>query len=194
MSFAPFNSKEKNSSDKYDKNKFNKKERFVNETKKKFFCDTPGFWEYERKWKVIDAESNLLTPGVGTRLKTKMEMVEELHPNNYAIPVGNTVATRESESFYYPGYFTGPGQGFGNLNVSNSIRVGDYTRTETREFKATKESEVIERWGFIDDRYSNPDNVVMELPRGGDTTRKPQTDLNLSMVRLSEDKEFNFQY
>ena len=121
-------------------------------------------------------------------------MVQELHPNNYAIPVGNTVATEKSEPFYYPGYFTGPGQGFGNLNVSNSIRVGDYTRTETREFKATKESEVIERWGFIDDRYSNPDNVVMELPRGGDTTRKPQTDLNLSMVRLSEDKEFNFQY
>jgi hypothetical protein len=194
MSFAPFNSKEKNPYDKYENKKFNKKEKFVNEQKKNFYCDTPGFWEYEKKWDVVDAESNLISPGVGTRAKTKVEMVENLHPNNYAIPVGNKVATKESEAFYFPGYDTGPGRGFGNLNISNSIRVGDYTRTETKNFKATKESEMIERWEFIDDRFANPNHLVMEIPRGGNSTRKNQTDLNNSMVRLSEDKEFNFQY
>lgn len=194
MSFAPFNSKEKNPYDKYENKKFNKKEKFVNEQKKNFYCDTPGFWEYEKKWDVVDAESNLISPGVGTRAKTKVEMVENLHPNNYAIPVGNTVATKESDPFYFPGYDTGPGRGFGNLNISNSIRIGDYTRTETKNFKATKESEMVERWEFIDDRFANPNHLVMELPRGGDSTRKPQVDLNRSMLKLSEDKEFNFQY
>jgi hypothetical protein len=194
MSFAPFNSKEKNPYDKYENKKFNKKEKFVNEQKKNFYCDTPGFWEYEKKWDVIDAESNLISPGVGTRAKTKVEMVENLHPNNYAIPVGNKVATETDEKFYYPAYFTGPGSGFGNLNISSSIRVGDFTRTETKNFKATKESEMIERWEFIDDRFANPNHLVMELPRGGDSTRKPQVDLNRSMAKLSEDKEFNFQY
>ena len=72
--------------------------------------------------------------------------------------------------------------------------IGDYTRTETKNFKATKESEMVERWEFIDDRFANPNHLVMELPRGGNSTRKNQTDLNNSMVRLSEDKEFNFQY
>jgi len=194
MSYAPFNSKEKNPFDKYNGVEMNSKARFVNDEKKNFFCETPGYWQFEKKWDVIDAESNLITPGVGTRAKTQVAMVEELHPNNYAIPVGNTVATATDEPYYYPGYYTGPGQGFGNLNVSNEIRFGDFSRSETKNFKATKESEVLERWEYIDERYATPDHLIMDIPRGGDSTRRPQVDLNRSMVRMSEDKEFNFQY
>jgi hypothetical protein len=123
-----------------------------------------------------------------------MGMVQELHPNNYAIPVGNTVATKEDEPYYYPGYYTGPGQGFGNLNVSNQIRLGDNSRSQTPGFKATKEAEILERWQFIDNRFATEEHLVMEIPRGGITTRAPETELNNTMVRLSEDKEFNFQY
>lgn len=194
MSYAPFNSKEKQPFDKYNSSKLNTKTKFVNDEKKNFYCETPGYWQFEKKWDVIDAESNLIAPGVGTRAKTQVGMVEDLHPNNYAIPVGNTVATANDEAFYYTGYFTGPGQGFGNLNVSNEIRIGDYTRTETKNFKATKESEVLERWEYIDERYATPDHLIMDIPRGGETSRKPTIDLNRSMVRMSEDKEFNFQY
>jgi hypothetical protein len=194
MSFAPFNIKEKYPFDKYNSIKLNKKDRFINDEKKNFFCETPGYWNFEKKWDVIEEESNLISPGVGTRAKTQIEMVEPLHPNNYAIPIGNTVATAKDEPFYYPAYYTGPGNGFGNLTVSNLIRLGDDSRSQTQGFKATKEAEVIERWEFIDNRFATPEHLVMDIPRGGDTTRKPQIDLNHSMVRLSEDKEFNFKY
>lgn len=186
MSFSPYNGNEDFS--KFNKN-FNKKERFMDDKKKNFYCDTPGYWHFSRKWDVIDDESNLIQPGVGTRQKTKMEMTQVLHPNNYNVPVANVIQMETDDTVYFPDYYSGPGTGFGNLSVSNNIRVGDFTRTETRHFKAQKESEIIDRWQFIDDRFAKPDNLVMELPRGGDTTRKPQIDLN-TLTRLNENKEF----
>ena len=194
MSYAPFNSKEKQPFDKYNGIELNKKSRFVNDEKKNFFCETPGYWQFEKKWDVVDAESNLIAAGVGTRAKTQIEMVQELHPNNYAIPIGNKIATATDEAFYYSAYYTGPGNGFGNLNVSNEIRFGDNSRSQTDGFKANKEAEVLERWQFIDNRFGREEHLVMDIPRGGNTTRTNQNDLNSSMVRLSEDKEFNFQY
>jgi hypothetical protein len=193
MNFAPFENFKKDNLNKFNPDKMKKKVRFSNDEKKKFYCETPGVWDYDKKWNVVDAESNLITPGVGTRQKTKMEMVGELHPNNYAIPVANVIKTENDEKFYYSAYFTGPGAGFGNLNVSSSIRVGDFTRTETKNFKAQKESELIDRWQFIDDRFATPENLVMELPRGGDSTRKPQIELS-SMTRQEENREFIFKY
>lgn len=189
MSYFPFNSNENaTKNNKYNPNNFIKKERFHNTKDKDFFCDTPGFWQYEKKWDVVDDESNLKTPGVGTRLKTKVEMVQELHPNNYAIPVANVIATKKDEKFYFPGYETGPGRGFGNLNVSNDIRIGDYTRTETRNYKAQKESEVIDRWQYIDNRFQNPNNLVLPIPRGGESTRKN------NQVFTSSDTASSFEF
>lgn len=195
MSFAPFEHKNKNKSgfEKFNSKNFSKKERFMNDENKKFVCNTPGYWEYDKKWEVIDAESNLITPGIGTRQKTKMELVGELHPNNYELPVANVIQKETDEKFYYPAYFTGPGSGFGNLNVSSSIRVGDFTRTETKNFKAQKESESIDRWEFIDNRFSTPEHLIMDMPRGGDSTRKPQNDLS-TVSRQEDNIEFNFKY
>jgi hypothetical protein len=190
MSFSPYNGNEKFV--KFNKN-FNKKEKFINDKKKNFFCDTPGFWQYDKRWDVVDYESNLIQPGVGTKQKTKMEMTEVLHPNNYNVPVSNVIQTENDDSIYFSAFNSGPGRGFGDMLVSNNIRVGDFTRTETRHFKAQKESQVLDRWQFIDDRFAKSDNLVMELPRGGDTTRKPQVDLT-TISRLTEDKEFNFEY
>jgi hypothetical protein len=192
MSFAPFISSQ-NNLNKFDPKKLAKKERFIDTENKKFYCDTPGYWEYDKKWNVIDAESNLITPGVGTRQKTKMELKNNIHPNNYEVPVENKIEKEEDNIFYFSGYDTGPGRGFGNMSVSSSIRLGDFTRTETRNFKAKKESEVIERWDFIDDRYAIPENLVMELPRGGDTTRRAQYDLSLQ-TRQDDNREFVFKY
>lgn len=187
---------EESDKNKYNPNNFIKKERYRDTTDTKLYCDSPGFWQYEKKWDVIDAESNLKTPGVGTKHKTNIELVDKLHPNNYEVSVSNKKRVEENiepkENVYFTGYGTGPGRGFGNLGISNSIRIGDFTRTETKVFKSTKESEVIDRWEFIDDRYQNPHNLVMELPRGGESTRKNQNPLAIN--KIESDKEFSFRY
>lgn len=190
MSFAPFIQTKSN----FDNFKSKDTKKIRSEETKNFFCgDTPGYWQYEKKWDVIDTESNLITPGVEKKNKLDVALVENLNPNNYAIPVANITQREQDEKFYYPAYFTGPGSGFGNLNISSSIRIGDFTRTETKVFKAQKESEVIERWDFIDDRWAKAENLVMEMPRGGDTTRKPEINLSAE-TRLDESREFAFRY
>jgi hypothetical protein len=190
MSFAPFIQNKSN----FDNFKSKDKKKLRSEENKKFFCgESPGFWQYEKKWDVTDAESNLITPGIGTRQKTEVALVGELHPNNYELPVANISQKEQDEKFYYPAYYTGPGNGFGNLNVSSSIRIGDFTRTETKNYKAQKECEVLERWDFIDDRWTKPENLVMDIPRGGDTTRKPEINLSVES-RLEESREFAFRY
>jgi hypothetical protein len=195
MNYAPFKTKNKNKNnfEKFNKEKLNIKEKFINDPKKELSCETPGYWQYEKKWDVIDAESNLISPGVGTRMKTQIEMTKPLHPNEYTLPVSNTFDKEANETFYFSGYDTGPGRGFGNLNVSSDIRIGVFSRKESKNYKAVKESEVIERWEFIDDRFSTPDHLIMAIPRGGDSTRKPQNDLT-NLSRLEENKEFNFEY
>lgn len=190
MSYFPFNSNSDNS-DKFKSDKLNKKERFFNTDNKNYFCDTPGFWKYEKKWDVIDAESNLITPGVGTRQKTQIQMNDTIHPNNYAVPVQNKIQKESDEKVYFTGYDTGPGRGFGNLTISNNIRIGDFTRTETRNFKAKKESEIVERWQFIDNRFQNPNNLVMPIPRGGESTRKNSEE---PFIIQPVQREFKFKY
>jgi hypothetical protein len=191
MSYFPFNSNNDNP-DKFNPEKMNKKVRFENTEKKDFYCDTPGFWKYEKKWDVIQDETNLITPGVGTRQKTQIQMTETLHPNNYSIPVQNKLQKETDEKVYFPGYDTGPGRGFGNLSISNDIRIGDFTRTETKNFKAKKETEVIDRWQFIDNRYQNPSNLVMPIPRGGETTRKNNNEP--FVIQPVQQREFTFKY
>lgn len=191
MSYYPFETKE--NTEKYKPENFIKKQRFIKTDKKDYFCDTPGFWNYGKKQNVIDEETNLITPGVGTRQKTKVEMTQPLHPNNYDVPISNVIEEKEDEKIYFSGYGTGPGRGFGNLTISNNIRFGDFTRTETKHFKANKESEVIDRWEYIDNRFQNPTNLIMPIPRGGESTRK--TTIELSNSRdISKEKEFVFKY
>ena len=194
MSFSPYNSNNNtNSFSKFNPDNLSKKVKFVDTENKKFDSDTPGFWQYERKQNVIDTESSLLEAGVGTKTKAKIEMTEFLHPNNYNVPVANIVPNKEDKSTYFPAYFTGPGSGFGNLNVSNNIRTGDFTRDQSKVFKAEKESQMLERWEFIDDRFAKSDHLVMEIPRGGTSTRREQNDLT-SINRMEDDKEFSFEY
>ena len=165
----------------------NKKERYYNTDKKNYYCDTPGFWQYEEKSNIIEQETNLITPNIGTRQKTQIELPKNIHPNNYSIPIENKLQNQLNEKLYFSGYDTGPGKGFGNLSVSNDIRIGNFTRLETKDFKIDKESELINRWEYIDDRFKNPNNLVMEIPRGGETTRK-------NSQQSIEQREFQFKY
>lgn len=190
MSYFPFNSND--NLDKYNPEKMNKKERYHNTDNKNYYCDTPGFWQYEEKSNIIEQETNLISPGIGTRQKTQIELPKHIHPNNYSIPIENKLQKELNKKIYFSGYDTGPGKGFGNLSVSNDIRIGNFTRLETKDFKVNKESELINRWEYIDNRFNNPNNVVMEIPRGGESTRKISSE-PFSHQPI-EEKEFIFKY
>jgi len=190
MSYFPFNSDE--NLDKFNPEKMNKKERYHNTDNKNYYCDTPGFWQYEEKSNIIEQETNIITPNIGTRQKTQIELPKNIHPNNYSIPIENKLQNELNEKVYFSGYDTGPGKGFGNLSISNDIRIGNFTRLETKDNKLNKESELINRWEYIDDRFKNPNNLVMQLPRGGESTRKNTSDP--FTTQSIEQREFQFKY
>ena len=190
MSYFPFNSDEK--LDKFNPEKMNKKERYHNTDNKNYYCDTPGFWKYEEKSNIIEQETNIITPNIGTRQKTQIELPKNIHPNNYSIPIENKLQNEVNEKVYFSGYDTGPGKGFGNLSISNDIRIGNFTRLETKDNKLNKESELINRWEYIDDRFKNPNNLVMQLPRGGESTRKNTSEP--FTTQSIEQREFQFKY
>ena len=190
MSYFPFNSDE--NLDKFNPEKMNKKERYHNTDNKNYYCDTPGFWQYEEKSNIIEQETNIITPNIGTRQKTQIELPKNIHPNNYSIPIENKLQNELNEKVYFSGYDTGPGKGFGNLSVSNDIRIGNFTRLETKDNKINKESELINRWEYIDDRFKNPNNLVMQLPRGGESTRKNTSEP--FTTQSIEQREFQFKY
>lgn len=50
----------------------NKKERYYNTNNKNYYSDTPGFWQYEEKSNIIEQETNLISPSIGTRQKHKL--------------------------------------------------------------------------------------------------------------------------
>ena len=177
MSYYPFDTTEK--TNKFNSENFSKKDKFIDTKDKNFLYDTPGFWNYEKK--IIDNESQLKNTNILNKTKTEIQLTEHLHPNNYNISISNQNKNLNEEKLYYSGYDTGPGRGFGNLSVSNSIRVGDFTRIDTKDKKENKEKEIINRWDFIDNRFQN----IKILPRGGETTRrKNEKDTN----------EFEFKY
>ena len=64
---------------------------------------------------------------------------------------------------------------------------------EKKNDKPDRETKEINRWEFIDDRYSSAQNLVMEMPRGGSSTRKLQNDLS-NITRQDQNREFEFKY
>ena len=143
-----------------------------------------------KKSDVIDDELKLKAPKINSINKSQIELIEELNPNNYNISVKNINNIKKHSSFYLTGYETGPGRGFGNLNISNDIRFGDDSRNDSKDFKIKKESQVIDRWQYIDTRFQNADNLVMSIPRGGESTRKKTQNDNDTI----SSKTFEFKY
>jgi len=85
------------------------------------------------------------------------------------------------QSYYYPGDI-GPGRGFGNLNISNEIRQGEQTRSETKLYKQNKEAEEMfdYQYQYLNKNYQDPTPIVMPIPRGGISTRKTNNIINHS--------------
>jgi hypothetical protein len=192
MSYGPFISSKIETNNLNTNNNY-KKEKFIDTKNKNFIYETPGFWKYETKQNITDQESDLIKSININKKKSNIQLTQKLNPNNYNISVTNTNNNnKEKEKLYYSTCDSGPGRGFGNLNISNNIRFGDNTRLETKNFKIKKESELVDRWDLIDNRFQNVNNIVLPLPRGGDTTRKIVTDLNYNTI--DENIEFNFKY
>ena len=113
--------------------------------------------------------------------KTQMILSSNLNPYDYELDFKNNIKDKEKNNYmYFTPYDQGPGRGFGNLSVNNSIRLGENGRNDTHTFKSYRESEIIDRFQFIDNRFNNPDNLVFPFSRSGDNTRKMNSFSNAS--------------
>ncbi len=121
-----------------------------------------------------NAHINIKKNTFNNRDKTQVELKDKFDPYNYNLNYVNTIKKDEDENLvtYFPAFNQGPGRGFGNPNVNNNIRLGDSGREDNNEFKSFKESEIVDRFDFIDNRFNNPKNVVFPFPRSGEMTRK----------------------
>ncbi len=123
--------------DKQDQ-KSNKKHKFV-------YSDnpvesTPGHYLLpQSKSTIIDNESKLLKPKINSKDKTKLELNNDLHPDNYNINYSNNSNVKSESNFYFTNKHSGAGRGFGNLNVSNLIRNGETSRKDFKEFREYRE-------------------------------------------------------
>lgn len=126
-----------------------------------------------------------------SKSKINVELKTTLDPYNYNLNYYNKKRLEDNEIVYYPAYDQGPGRGFGNLNINNKIRLGESSRSETDFFKKIRETEKLERFDYIDNRFTTQN---FELPRYGEVTRKIATfnnNLNDSNT-IDSDNIFNY--
>ena len=137
----------------------------------------------ETKSELIDMESQLKKSSITTKNKTE----KILDDNSY-------------------GAIFSAGRGFGNLNVANDIRYADSSRLDSKEYREQRETmQTFDyQFSYLDRNFQNPDNIVMPIPRGGESTRK-QNQLNIDTMRnpvvnynisnnIINDKKINFKY
>jgi hypothetical protein len=141
----------------------------------------------DTKCNVIDDESLLLTQSSNKREKVQMKLIDNLDPTNFNIQYTNNLKTEFCEKntgFYYTNKDIGAGRGFGNLVISNDMRKGDPSRYDTKEFKEVKEGQQFFDYQFqyLDRNFQDPSHIVMEIPRGGESTRK-QNQLTVNTMR-----------
>jgi hypothetical protein len=156
-------------------NKPKQKFRYVNDPS----VDRPGYWAgYDNKKAVIEDESFLIAPRINSRDKTQLKLENEFSPNNFEVVYKNCLkkdVKDEKHIIYYANRDIGAGRGFGNLKVSNDIRLGnqgrnDNEKPESRENMEQKQTE--NRWYYLDKNVQDPQNLIMPFPRGGESTRK----------------------
>lgn len=167
--------------------------------KDKFFVkgdpsqDVPGHFKmlYD-KCQVIDNETKLITPGINNKDKTQMILKNELNPNNFNINYEDGLKQYQTNKMqtYYNNKDIGPGRGFGNLNVSNSIRNSNSSRNDTKLFKEKQESLQMFDYQFqyLDRNVQDPNHIVMPIPRGGVQTRK-QNQLSINTMRSFQNED-----
>lgn len=167
-------------------NKSNIKDKFVTKDNPESFSH--GYWILpETKSDVIDNETLLIAPGINKRDKIQMKLNDKFEPDDYNIQYKNSLPTEFCDTrsdFYYTNKDGSAGRGFGNLNISNDIRYGDASRTDTKEFKENQEGLQLFDYQFqyLDRNFQDPNNIVMPIPRGGEATRK-QNQLSVNTMR-----------
>ena len=159
--------------------------------------------EHETKADMIDYETNLLTPAINSKDKTQMKLNNDFNPDNFDIIYSNGLNTKcnQKTNFYYTNKDGGAGRGFGNLNISNEIRYSDASRNNTKELKQRQESLLVldYQYQYLDRNVQNPNNLIMPIPRGGESTRK-QNQLSVNSMRANNDdyaeriKSIKFEY
>jgi len=134
-----------------------------------------------------DIDNSLLKPIFSSKEKNKIELNNDMNPNNYNVTYkNNTNIIEDKSNFYFSNQLNGAGRGFGNLNISNTIHFGSSSRNDRDEWKQYKEGIIIDRFEFIDTNIINPTHVAMDdLPRGGISTRKQPNE---------ENKKITFDY
>jgi hypothetical protein len=163
----------------------------MNNLKKNKFIET-NLFDYNKQPNIdigkknVESENYLIKNDLQTKIKSQLILKDTFDPYNYELNYNNTLrkdTKGEKEYIYYAAYDQGPGHGFGNLNVNNTIRLGEPSRMETSDFKMFRESEILDRFDFIDNRYAQSNNLVFPFPRSGELTRKStyyNNELNLS--------------
>lgn len=147
-------------------NNLKKKNKFVNNTNNEY-NKQPYFYV-----PVSDNRQDQYKNNYNNKSKISMELNQHFDPYNYDLNYSNTINTNNQEFTYYSPYNQGPGRGFGNLNINNDIRNASQSRQHTDGFRVNRESETLNRFDYIDNRYSNPNNLVLPFSRGGETSRK----------------------
>lgn len=163
---------------------FNKKNKFIENTFSENFSLNGGVDMHINKQPFYDNlrdvnMNDIVKNNYNTRNKSQLELKDTLDPYDYELPYNNAIKKDikgQEEFVYYSPYDQGPGRGFGNLNVNNTIRNSESSRLSSEDFKLYRESEIIDRFDFIDNRYTNPKNVVFPFPRSGEMTRKNELD------------------
>jgi hypothetical protein len=119
--------------------------------------------------------NDVIKDNYNSRHKSQMELKLVLDPFDYDLTYKDGIKkdVKGTEEFvYYSPYNQGAGRGFGNLSINNTIRNSESSRTSFNDFKLHRESEIIDRFEFIDNRYTKPENLVFPFPRSGEMTRK----------------------
>jgi hypothetical protein len=190
-----------NSNPNYNKKEidnYNKKERFINNQNR----DLVNIGEINRL-NVIEIESKLKATNLNNKSKTDIKLADNLNPENYNLPIINNknlslkntnVLDRYEEISAFQ-----PWKRQVDINKGTDIRFGNNTRLETKNIKLQNESNINERWDFIDNRFQKLDHIVMPQIRGGESTRKDhQQSLIINRNNIDElgtkELKFDFKY
>ena len=163
-----------------------KQKFFINETP---YDNTPGYYELENsKINSINEDNILRIPQQKIEKKTCVELNDTLDPFDYSVMYNDTCGDDNKQySTYYHNKNLGAGRGFGNLEISDEIRKGEFTKDELKDFKKEKEEENLLDFHYqiLSRNFQDPEHIVPPFPRGGENTRKNitiQYDMNNEII------------
>jgi hypothetical protein len=137
--------------------------------------------------------NDILKDTFNSKNKSSLELKDRLDPFDYEINYFNKIKKdlKGQEFIYYSPYDQGPGRGFGNLNINNNIRNSESSRKTNEDFKLFRESEIVDRFDFLDNRFVNVKNIVFPYARTGIQSRKTSDD-DKEIDFSSEITDYNF--